>query len=546
MRRLVAGAPARLSARQNPAQTQRSQGFRRIRRHPEHVSSLIDYGKIQWAGRVVLTAAPALPQDIEDRDMSGSEAGMTFEKFEPKVTRLLRQHFAGPNDPNLANRRQQLRDTFDSVPDAATAKALHGRLSVRNDGDTLSKEFHDRIATATRDELLQILSRKSQHASPVTAGQKTERQFRLVDEEHSNERAIALTDPKFLNGYIDKNIVHVTTDPDPHTLEHHTMVIHYKDGRQLELRLNSVPVKRAPLPGTRTVRVQFSVPLADHYVLREGVIIPVDRNGVAIFNDTDTPNVIAFRTTIERNIILRRQRVEIAELTNAFGGVGGVLTRLLQGMSVVLSLRDGFIVRPRLGRPKPLSSGGKPPDSPYVVSKQYKQVTALEMLAWENEGGQNKGGHTLRHHNWQLTRKILFQRIDGKEPEIPAPQMQKGGKLSPEFRVWEGKHVPAASAWVDKATMEKAIGDVIHKHIGEIRADAMHGKPWRLEQAPVGYKTGHGWVGMGAATKAERGVWWRDNLTGITIIIRPRQGHIPTDTDPERWYVHTAYPDVAK
>src|ERR1700732_307577 len=221
---------------------------------------------------------------------------MTLEKFESEVTRLLRQHFAGPNDPNLANRRRQLRDTFDSVTDAATAKALYGRLSVRNDGDTLSKEFHDRIATATRDELLQILSQKSQHASPVTAGQKAERQFRLVDEEHSNERAITLTDPKFLSGYIDNNIVEVTTDPDPHTLEHHTMVIHYKDGRQLELGLSRVPVRRTHAqPGTRAVSVRFSVPVADHYVLRKGVIIPVDRAGEMTFNETDTPNIINFR-----------------------------------------------------------------------------------------------------------------------------------------------------------------------------------------------------------------------------------------------------------
>ncbi len=38
----------RNQTRQKPAQTQTGQGSRRIRQDPEHVSSPIDYGKIQW------------------------------------------------------------------------------------------------------------------------------------------------------------------------------------------------------------------------------------------------------------------------------------------------------------------------------------------------------------------------------------------------------------------------------------------------------------------------------------------------------------------
>ncbi len=70
-----------------------------------------------------------------------------------------------------------------------------------------------------------------------------------------------------------------------------------------------------------------------------------------------------------------------------------------------------------------------------------------------------------------------------------------------------------------------------------------------LKNQSLGYKTGEGYLvaaGQSGKITPESGAFWDDNLTGATIYIKPRPNHIPTATDPEGWYVHTAYPDVAR
>jgi hypothetical protein len=63
----------------------------------------------------------------------------------------------------------------------------------------------------------------------------------------------------------------------------------------------------------------------------------------------------------------------------------------------------------------------------------------------------------------------------------------------------------------------------------------------------VGYKTGSGWlkrVYKNAKDQVlDRGVFWDEDLKGITIVIRPRKNHVPTAEDPEGWFVYTAFPD---
>jgi hypothetical protein len=239
-------------------------------------------------------------------------------------------------------------------------------------------------------------------------------------------------------------------------------------------------------------------------------------------------------------MILREQRLEIAELTNAFPKLISASADVLGfGMSLASEPTGGFSVRPRVGGQKARFVAGKRPDATLVVSKQYKQVGAREMLAWERQGG-----HTLQKHNSQLTRRTLLQRVVG-EAQITTPQIEPKSATSTDFRVWQAKKSAAASGWIDRATMNKAVGDVIHSNIAEIRAAANGGQEWVRERYPVGYKTGHGWVETRGAPKTQRGVFWDDNLQGMTIVIRPRKGHIPTAEDPEVWYVHTAYPDRA-
>jgi hypothetical protein len=66
--------------------------------------------------------------------------------------------FQDPNDPGLYYRLQRLRRLFSGVP-PSYAKVLYDRLGVWPTQDDLSKTFHYRLSTATRKELLGILSR---------------------------------------------------------------------------------------------------------------------------------------------------------------------------------------------------------------------------------------------------------------------------------------------------------------------------------------------------------------------------------------------------
>jgi hypothetical protein len=122
--------------------------------------------------------------------------------------------------------------------------------------------------------------------------------------------------------------------------------------------------------------------------------------------------------------------------------------------------------------------------------------------------------------------------------------MKKGNVKPPDFRVWnKDNKSKAASRWADQETMHKAIGDVIHKNIDTIRKVTAGGGDVVLERQAVGYKTGEGFVRI----PGEEGKVYRDaNLDGVTIVIKPRKNHVPTDDDPEGWYVHTAFPEVGE
>ena len=72
------------------------------------------------------------------------------------ITAELALKFKNPNDPGLFFRRQRLKKLFGSVS-KETAKALIGRLGEKPTNDALSVQFHYRLATPTRTELLAIL-----------------------------------------------------------------------------------------------------------------------------------------------------------------------------------------------------------------------------------------------------------------------------------------------------------------------------------------------------------------------------------------------------
>jgi hypothetical protein len=80
-----------------------------------------------------------------------------YAKVVATLEKELAMPFSDPNDPGLAQRRVRLRKLFSDVP-PGYAKTLFDRLGVKPTQDALSKEFHYRLSTTTRLELLGILA----------------------------------------------------------------------------------------------------------------------------------------------------------------------------------------------------------------------------------------------------------------------------------------------------------------------------------------------------------------------------------------------------
>lgn len=66
----------------------------------------------------------------------------------------------GNEDARISARRRILHEVFQLIVEESEASRLHGRLNSRILGDSLSEVFHDQLATATRNEMLQILQRR--------------------------------------------------------------------------------------------------------------------------------------------------------------------------------------------------------------------------------------------------------------------------------------------------------------------------------------------------------------------------------------------------
>jgi len=98
----------------------------------------------------ILAAAGAVVVHGDDQE--------EYNRVVAQLRKELATPFTDPNDPGLHQRRLRLRTLFASVP-GSHAKELFDRLGVRPTNDALSKEFHYRLATATRQELLDILAK---------------------------------------------------------------------------------------------------------------------------------------------------------------------------------------------------------------------------------------------------------------------------------------------------------------------------------------------------------------------------------------------------
>ncbi len=126
-----------------------------------------------------------------------SAEGMTYLSIREIITCELRRKFTDPNDPGLYKRRLRLRELFKAVP-PSDAQGLYDELQ-RKDSE-LSKLFHYRLATPTRNELFRVLrsgigASQPEPAATVYSREKAAALFgRAADAFEAKEyrRAIAL------------------------------------------------------------------------------------------------------------------------------------------------------------------------------------------------------------------------------------------------------------------------------------------------------------------------------------------------------------------
>ena len=127
---------------------------------------------VATAGVAIAVWAAAVPGGTVARAASGQNGASEYAQAVETLRKELAIPFSSPDDPGLLERRARLRTLFSNVP-SAYAKALLDRLGVRPTGDGLSKEFHYRLASATRKELLGILAAKTPAASSSTPSTTT-------------------------------------------------------------------------------------------------------------------------------------------------------------------------------------------------------------------------------------------------------------------------------------------------------------------------------------------------------------------------------------
>lgn len=113
---------------------------------------------------------------------------------EEQIRVELERQIAADDDEAIQQRRQRLRELFQSIP-PSEARNLHDRLRKGMEGDEFARFFHLRLATATREEMLGILQQKSVEAEATRlreAEKKIEDDLKIAREAHA--RATAMLD----------------------------------------------------------------------------------------------------------------------------------------------------------------------------------------------------------------------------------------------------------------------------------------------------------------------------------------------------------------
>ncbi len=97
---------------------------------------------------------------------SGQDGAAQYAQVVDTLRKELATPFTNPDDPGLLERRARLRTLFSNVPQSY-AKTLFDRLGLKATRDDLSKQFHYRLSTPTRKELLGILAAKIAEPAPA-------------------------------------------------------------------------------------------------------------------------------------------------------------------------------------------------------------------------------------------------------------------------------------------------------------------------------------------------------------------------------------------
>ena len=110
------------------------------------------------AGRLVVWACVAATMAATAVVTVRGDDAAAYAQVVETLRKELAIPFADSEDPGLLARRARLRTLFAGVP-PSHAKTLFDWLGPKPTTDELSKEFHYRLATATREELLGILAK---------------------------------------------------------------------------------------------------------------------------------------------------------------------------------------------------------------------------------------------------------------------------------------------------------------------------------------------------------------------------------------------------
>jgi hypothetical protein len=118
---------------------------------------------------------------ISDATMSHPTNTFVIQRsVEDDIRQQLERRFREEDVEGLQDRRQQLREVFRSI-EPSESRELYERLRTRQETDDLSKLFHDRLATATRREMLGILQSKLSASQQAATAESPDDLTRFLD-----------------------------------------------------------------------------------------------------------------------------------------------------------------------------------------------------------------------------------------------------------------------------------------------------------------------------------------------------------------------------